>query len=191
MQRAEGLQLPVKRVKCGTEALTRPQPSLSPKGKVMTEPGPPTPTSPAGPAPAYRSDFAKPAGRAVAAVASLTIIVVIALMLSIDKDSLGADGKIAVVLLTAVLLIGIVVLAVGVWLAVVEWHGAMKIEPAGMRSLASVAPIVEAVGKLKGAALVLTVGGLLVFSVAWSAKDALPEPVNSTPTPSASPTGSS
>lgn len=157
----------------------------------MTESEPPTPNTPAGAAPAYRSDFAKSAGTAVAAVAALTIIIVIALLSSLNKDGLGADGKIAVVLLAAVLIIGIVVLAVGVWMAVVEWNGAMKVEPTGMRGLTSVGPIVEAVGKLKGAALVLVVGGLLVFSVAWSAKDALPEPAKATPTPSASPTGSS
>jgi hypothetical protein len=119
------------------------------------------------------------------------------------SDLAGAQGDrmLAAALGLPLTLVGGALLALGAWMAVVEWRGRFKPKPADgpVGKLTAAIPIdipktIEAVGKLRGAAILLVVGALLMLGGAWIANGAAePEPAGGTtppaaPSPSPSPT---
>lgn len=91
----------------------------------------------------------------------------------------GLEGrlKVAVVLGLPTMVVGTVVVLIGAWMAIVEWRGRLK-KPSdtriGTRSggAGEVKEIISAVGSLRGAALVIVVGAILMLGTAWIAQSA-------------------
>jgi hypothetical protein len=109
-----------------------------------------------------------------------------------DWNALDARTKLAGAITVPVVVFGGVTLLVGVWMAAVEWRGLFKTPTTTLTTMNTdgVDPgkIIEALGKLKGAALVMVVGGLLLLGATWVAQSAAQPPP--TPAPStAGPTG--
>ena len=139
---------------------------------------PSTPEEPA----TYHSGFA---------LASAVFIVLLGVALYVELGYLGSriltnafwtglEGrlKIAIVLGLPATVVGLVVILVGLWMALVEWRGRLKDRRAGA-SVASGAPsagdvkeIIAAVGNLRGAALAMVVGAILLLGTAWVAQSA-------------------
>lgn len=130
--------------------------------------------------PTYRSGFAF-----VSAVVFLVFGVVLSGLLAFlgsrvlsDQFWSGLEGrlKIAVVLGLPATIVGLVVIFVGLWMAVVEWRGRLRAGDATVAhaslSAGDVKEIIAAVGSLRGAALVLVVGALLMLGTAWVAQSA-------------------
>lgn len=106
------------------------------------------------------------------------------------------DGrlKVGVVMALPIMLLGGLAVLVGLWMAVVEWRGRLMDRPKMERPKPdgevqseglSVEPdkIIEAVGKLRGAALAMAVGTILLVASAWVAQSA----AGTTPAASSSP----
>jgi hypothetical protein len=87
--------------------------------------------------------------------------------------------KIAVILGLPTAILGGVVILVGLWMAVVEWRGRLTKpvdddEPVarGLPSGDDVSKVITAVGALRGPALALVVGAILMLGTAWIAQSA-------------------
>lgn len=111
----------------------------------------------------------------------------------IGKADLVAEKTGATALASALAMpltvVGVLIVAAGAWMAIVEWRGTFK-SPPSERGL-DVGKVIEAVGKLKGAALLLVVGTILLLSSAWIAQSSAGA-ANSTltgPTGPSGPTG--
>ena len=133
-------------------------------------------------------------------IAFVIAILALAVYLAVFKDwwPLGKAGfsdtewnafeprlRVAVKLVAPSALIGAVLIAVGLWMAIVEWRGrfavAKKLEagkPGGtmIMSADDAGKAIEALSKLQGAALVMVIGGLLMLSAAWVAQSAASPP---------------
>jgi hypothetical protein len=98
----------------------------------------------------------------------------------------GADGNrlLAASLSFPLVVFGGLLIAGGAWMAIVEWRGRFK-KPEVATDAVDVGKVIEAIGKLRGAALLLVVGGLLLFGAAWIAQSA------AKPTPASTSTGTS
>jgi hypothetical protein len=90
-------------------------------------------------------------------------------------DLTGTDGDraLAAALGLPLTIVGAAVVALGAWMAVVEWRGRFKPKPEA-RGGARAAPIdipkaIDAIGRLRGAALLLVVGAALMLGGAWIA----------------------
>jgi hypothetical protein len=108
-----------------------------------------------------------------------------------EWDSLDGRAKVAVTLAVPMLVLGGFAVLVGIWMAAVEWKGRFRRRedtdavtvkgPSGQ----DVAAVIDSIGKLRGAAIVLVVGAALMFAAAWVASSAAETPQ---PSPTASPT---
>jgi hypothetical protein len=90
-----------------------------------------------------------------------------------ESDLKGTDGDTALAASLAVPLtvLGGASVVLGAWMAMVEWRGRFKKkEPADRGFEPDVGKIIEAIGKLRGAALVMVVGALLMLGGAWVAQ---------------------
>jgi hypothetical protein len=104
-----------------------------------------------------------------------------------EADWAGLDGrlKLAAEVVVPLVALGGVVVLIGVWMAIVEWRGRFR-APSKYRGIEEDLPkIIEAIGKLQGAALVLVVGVLVLFAAAWIAQSGVGA-VGASPSPSAS-----
>ena len=110
-----------------------------------------------------------------------------------DWDALDARTKLAGAITIPVVIFGAVTLLVGVWMAVVEWRGILKTPKTTLATMSGssvdLGKIIEAIGKLKGAALAMVVGGLLLLGAAWVAQSAA-QPPAAPASSTAGPTGS-
>lgn len=102
--------------------------------------------------------------------------------------ALKPEGQLASRLVVPIILLGIILVLLGTWMALVEWRGSFK-SSGDMTARGAVDPaaIITAIGKLKGAALVLVVGGVLMLAAAWVASSAA-QPAPTTPSPSSAAT---
>ena len=100
--------------------------------------------------------------------------------LTADWDAFGARTKLAAFVSIPALILGSLMVLVGLWMALVEWRGRFvrRVEEEefeyGTRDI-DVPSVVEAVGKLRGAALAMVVGASLILASAWVASSA-PQP---------------
>ena len=94
--------------------------------------------------------------------------------------SLSGGGQLAARLIAPVSVLGLVMILAGSWMAVVEWRGTFKkVEPKPPADdhatlvptdPKTVAEVITAVGKLRGASLLIVAGVLMMFLSAWVAK---------------------
>ena len=89
-----------------------------------------------------------------------------------------------------VTVVGVAVTLVGVWMAMTEWRGRFKeqAETVGEREIPDPAKVIEALGKLRGAALVLVSGIIILLGVAWMTSATASAPP--APAPTSTATGS-
>ena len=107
----------------------------------------------------------------------------------VKADWLGdsSDNAVAVTVAVPLTIVGGILVLVGAWMAVVEWRGrfAAKAKAKATQDKGldiKPAEIIAAIGNLKGAALVLVVGALIMFGAAWIAQSAADEaPAPATP----------
>jgi hypothetical protein len=154
------------------------------------------------PQPVYHGSFANRLA-AVLAVLGLVLAAFIGPwrhggMSDADWTALGGQLKVAVVLGLPATLFGSLVLLAGLWMAIVEWRGRQldedkatpKLSPArahkGAVTGEDVAKVIAAVGSLRGAALAMTIGAILLLGAAWVAQSAAGAG-SAEPTPSAAP----
>jgi hypothetical protein len=111
-----------------------------------------------------------------------------------DAEWAALDGrlKVAIVLGLPAMIFGSLVLLVGLWMALVEWRGGLANQPRGTRGRRGdaastemtgddVAKVVAAVGALRGAALAMVVGAILMLGSAWVAASAAGAATNASP----------
>lgn len=102
-----------------------------------------------------------------------------------DWTNLAGQLKVAVILGLPATLFGALVLLAGLWMALVEWRGRLVDEPSkpkpangtgpvrkGAFNGEDVAKVIGAVGSLRGAALAMVVGAILLLGSAWVAQSA-------------------
>ena len=91
-----------------------------------------------------------------------------------------------------VTVVGVAVTLFGVWMAMTEWRGRFTEKPQTTvdREVPDPSRIIEALGKLRGAALVLVSGIVILLGVAWmtSATASAPPAPSPTSTATGSPT---
>jgi hypothetical protein len=148
----------------------------------------PEPVTTGEPAPTFHPVFA-----AFVGLVGLALAVGLALMAGLPDTHAGLsnaewrslDGrlKVGVVMALPIMLLGGLAVLVGLWMAVVEWRGRLAEMPKMERPKpdgevqsegVSVEPdkIIAAVGKLRGAALAMAVGTILLVASAWVAQSA-------------------
>jgi len=99
-----------------------------------------------------------------------------------DWNALEAGQRLAAQLVVPAIVLGAVAVLVGLWMAAVEWRGRFRDDQTAprVRGASDVGPIIDSIGKLRGAALVMVVGAILMLSAAWvaasAAKPAEPAP---------------
>jgi hypothetical protein len=101
-----------------------------------------------------------------------------------EWNALEPPLRVAVKLAVPAVLIGATLIAVGLWMALVEWRGrfavAKKLEAdPTLMSGEDAGKVIEALSKLQGAALVMVIGALLMLSAAWVAQSAASRPPSS------------
>jgi len=151
----------------------------------------PTPETP----PVYHSGFALITGVLGLLIAAVLLWRPASAAWQISKSDWtaeeGGDNALAAALSVPLVVFGGALVALGAWMAAVEWRGRFKAEQpegGGVRALAGavdVPAVVAAIGKLRGAALVLVVGAVLMLGAAWVAQSSAEEPAAAAP---ASPT---
>ena len=167
--------------------------------KLMSDDGPPAasgPTSPDAP-PEFYLRFA-----IVTGILALLVVVGVLLALGLLGDTLRLSPSewsaltpnemVATRIVIPITVLGAIAVTLGAWMAVVEWRGrfakrAPKPKPeAEAKGVPDQIPaVIEAVGKLRGAALVMIVGALLLFAAAWitqSTADTATTPATTTTT---------
>jgi hypothetical protein len=161
---------------------------------VAVDPNPVTPpTPPDGNAevqPKWHNVFAIITFVVAALLALLLMVPLLLEFLDLDQDDWfgkNGDTAFAASLALPLSILGAVLLAVGTWMAVVEWRGRFKPEPTVVWGGAEVKPgeIIDALGKLRGPALVLLTGAVLMLGAAWVAQSTAeepPAPTTTTPT---------
>jgi hypothetical protein len=165
--------------------------ALAVSGSSTPDPAADTP-SPSEPSPEWHDRFALLAGAVALGIAVAALWYPAVTAWDIDADDwTGANGNrlLAASLSVPLTVLGGLIAAVGAWMAVVEWRGRFRRADKKDGEEAVAAPdlskIIEAVGKLRGATLLLVVGGLLMLGSAWIAQSA------SNPTPPSSSDNSS
>ncbi|MCW2996557.1 MAG: hypothetical protein JWN65_106 [Solirubrobacterales bacterium] len=97
----------------------------------------------------------------------------------------GGDTALAASLGVPLVVMGGVLVALGAWMALVEWRGRF-VDPERARAGVTAAPTIDvpamitAIGKLRGAALVMVVGALLMFGAAWVGQSSAGSPDTAT-----------
>ncbi|TQM65103.1 hypothetical protein FBY41_1488 [Humibacillus xanthopallidus] len=140
----------------------------------------------------------------MAAIVLGVLLVAFVFVSQLFADNLGLDAAqsarldgralIGAQVIGPVTVVGVAVTLIGVWMAATEWRGrfATPVDTTGEREIPDPTKIIEALGKLRGAALVLVSGVVILLGVAWmtsATASAPPAPTpSSTPTSTASPT---
>lgn len=105
------------------------------------------------------------------------------------------DGRalIAARVIGPVTVVGVAVTLIGVWMAATEWRGrfAAQSDIEGEREIPDASKIIEALGKLRGAALVLVSGVVILLGVAWMTSSTASAPPAPTPTSTSTSTSTS
>lgn len=138
--------------------------------------------------PWFDKDFALWFALACVAIGGLVLFIALHLSdgrLGLTGDewaTLDARAKVATRIVLPIVVLGVVAVLVGLWMAAVEWRGRFKKpepsatssdlttatpSPTGKGTGKDAAEIIESVGKLRGATLVMIVGALLMFAAAW------------------------
>lgn len=163
------------------------------------------PSAPVEPLPVFHPWFA---GLLTAAAILLAVVLVQAMNLlngragfaEADWSTFAANLKVAAFMALPLTIIGSLAVLVGLWMALVEWRGRFaekpqpptgdEITPKGI-SGEDAAKVIEAVGKLRGAALSMVVGAIVLIASAWIAQSAAGTAADATdPTSSAASTAS-
>lgn len=148
--------------------------------------GPPEPPS------IWHSTFANVSG-----VVAAVLLVVLILMTDLDSVQLGLtdtsyaklDGRALVgsAVIGPITLVGVVVTVVGVWMVAVEWRGRFVKTAADARPKSATADLTQlltALGKLRGATLVLLSGVAILLGVAFMTSSTVgADPASSTSSP--------
>ena len=167
---------------------------LAPAGSPGAVDEPTTP--PPEPAPDFHPVFAVIAGVVTLVLAFLLLREPARSVGQMKKsDWLGnaGDEALAATLGVPLTVIGGAIVALGAWMAAVEWRGRFKPEIAegevrGVGVPIDVGKLMDAIGKLRGAPLVMVVGATLMLGGAWIAKGATePDPAGGTTPPPAEP----
>ena len=98
---------------------------------------------------------------------------------STDWKALTAPGKLAASLVVPLTVLGIVLVALGAAMAFTEWLGTFATtdtDGVKVKGLSDVSTVIDSVGKLRGPALVLVTGALLLGASAWVASSAAAPP---------------
>jgi hypothetical protein len=159
-------------------------------------PGAPTPTPPSDPPTVWHKGFAITSAIVVAVLLGAFVVVsqLFADNLGLDAtETAKLDGRalIGARVIGPVTVVGVAVTLVGVWMAMTEWRGRFteKAETGtGEREIPDPAKIIEALGKLRGAALVLISGIIILLGVAWMTSATASAPP--APAPTSTATGS-
>jgi hypothetical protein len=186
----------------GQDAPGTPGTPAPPAGGPPTAPAtapPAAPTAPAEPASVWHKGFA-----IFTAIVLGGLLAGFVYVSQLFTDNLGLDAAqsakldgralIGAQVIGPVTVVGVAVTLIGVWMALTEWRGRFtaRAETTGDREIPDPSKIIEALGKLRGAALVLVSGIVILLGVAWmtsSTASAPPAPTpSSTPTSTASPT---
>jgi len=134
-----------------------------------------TPAAPADPPTIWHKGFA-----IISAIVLAVLLGAFVVVSQLFADNLGLDAAqtakldgralIGARVIGPVTVVGVAVTLVGVWMAMTEWRGrfATKAETVtGEREIPDPSKIIEALGKLRGAALVLVSGIIILLGVAW------------------------
>ena len=170
---------------------------VSPPATPGTPGTPATTQPPAEPPPEFHKAFAAVTGGAALLLAALLLWRPTLTAWDITKDDwLGDHGATAFAASVAVPLtvFGGLLVMIGAWMAAVEWRGRFKKEPAAKVQarggvVDSLDEIITAVGKLRGAALVLVAGALLMLGAAWIGQSSADSPSTGTSTTATTPGG--
>lgn len=153
--------------------------------------------------PFYEAEFATTVAIVIGTVSVLVLAIGAGRIIDksgADWNATGGNLMFAAALTLPVLVLGGLALAVGLFMAAVEWRGRFQAEarkPAGRPGIVPALPegvdkIIESIGKLQGATLVLVVATLLLLGSIWgvasSAAGTAPSPSPS-PSPTAGSTG--
>ena len=154
-------------------------------------------TTPPEDPPTFHPGFARSSAIAIGLTATALGVILLFLLSKIFVDAFWKDLEdrlqIAVVLGLPSAILGAAILLLGAWMAAVEWRGRFKELPAkepdkpvtkGGPTPSDVKEIIAAVGNLRGAALAMVIGGILMLGTAWIAQSAAgaPGPAEATPT---------
>ncbi|WP_404390250.1 hypothetical protein [Humibacillus xanthopallidus] len=156
-----------------------------------------TTTTPADPPTIWHKGFAITSAIVIALLLGAFVV-----MSQLFADNLGLDAAetakldgralIGARVIGPVTVVGVAVTLFGVWMAMTEWRGRFTKAPTatGEREIPDPSRIIEALGKLRGAALVLVSGIVILLGVAWmtSATASAPPAPSPTSTATASPT---
>ena len=154
-------------------------------------PTPAEPATPPEPAPIYYDAFAKDTAWRIGllgAIVGVVFLLAVLLLVARGWETLEGRLKVGMTIAVPVAVLGIVIVLAGLWMAVVEWRGRFAEKPAPKTRDFGVEPdkIIEAVGKLRGAALAMVVGAILIVASAWIAQAAAGTASNPAPSPAAS-----
>jgi hypothetical protein len=170
-----------------------PPPAVPPAGQPSPVPpgqnaGQTTPAQPAEEKPEFHKTFLK--GSLIAAGATAGVVLVIfGLVFWLDNDweKLTASARLAATLAVPITVLGVLLVCTGAALAGTEWRGTLKDPPPPVETrdaAVDVPKVIEAVGKLRGPALMIVAGALLLGGSAWIASSAAKAPVPEKPTTS-------
>ena len=87
-----------------------------------------------------------------------------------DWDSLTGGQRLAATLVVPLIVLGALAVVIGMWMALVEWRGRFRDATTVVTKSVTgddVSKVIDSIAKLRGAALVMVVGGLLMLSAAW------------------------
>ena len=138
----------------------------------------------------------------ISAIVLAALLGAFVVMSQLFADNLGLDAAetakldgralIGARVIGPVTVVGVAVTLFGVWMAMTEWRGRFTKAPTatGEREIPDPSKIIEALGKLRGAALVLVSGIVILLGVAWmtSATASAPPAPSPTSTATVSPT---
>jgi hypothetical protein len=164
-------------------------PPTSPAGGATT-PATAPPAAPADPPTIWHKGFA--------ITSAIVLAVLLGAFVAVSQlfaDNLGLDAAqtakldgralIGARVIGPVTVVGVTVTLIGVWMAMTEWRGrfATKADTAtGEREIPDPSKIIEALGKLRGAALVLVSGIIILLGVAWMTSATASAPPAPSPT---------
>ena len=173
---------------------TTPPPTEPPGSTLHEMPAvPPAGAAPSGPPigsgagkPRFHRPFLTKA-LVAAGVLALAVLLVFGLVFGLgnDWDDLPASTRLAATLAVPLVVLGVVLVCAGAALAATEWRGTMKDqEELRSRGFDGMDKIIDSVGKLRGPALLMVVGALLLGGSAWVASSAAEAPASETPSSS-------
>jgi hypothetical protein len=153
-------------------------PANAPTGDGPPAPGSADPpATPPEPPAVFHLQFAKDSAVWVGALGAVVGVLMIGSVLVLFVTAWGSlEGRLKVGLTLAfpVAFLGAAIVLAGLWMAIVEWRGRLSDEPAPASRDLPFDPVkvIEAVGQLRGAALAMVVGAILIFASSWIAQSA-------------------